>query len=203
MLLSCICIAVPLSLRFQTRIRRSTPTDGAATHPGGRSAGNWWPHGSGTCAWNWGISCILIRCARLNLLLRFPLLHHTRLPSRAMLLLTWARPGKQAAFRAKTLRSSLMGHSSVLLTRSWSRMSNAEKPTEVSVWCMEPAFAGVAPVLCASSASGMGVRRQSRARSACFCILSALGGSRFSGRIGVVVSSDGRASNCCVSNVSR
>jgi hypothetical protein len=52
-------------------------------------------------SWNWGISFILTRCAAPNLLRRSPLLHRTRLPSRAMLLL-------RSASRGKTLLSSPM-----------------------------------------------------------------------------------------------
>ncbi len=49
-------------------------------------------------------------CAHASLLLLlFRLLHRTRLPLRAMLLLTWARAGSLAASRARTLPSSPMG----------------------------------------------------------------------------------------------
>jgi hypothetical protein len=75
---SCICIVAPLSLRFQTRIRRSIPTVGAATRPGGRSAGNWWPNGSGTSVSNWGISWRQRLCASPHSLLPFP--RASRLP---------------------------------------------------------------------------------------------------------------------------
>ncbi len=45
-------------------------------------------------SWSWGISFILIRCARPNLLLLSPLLHRTRLPPRTMRPLTWACRGR-------------------------------------------------------------------------------------------------------------
>lgn len=67
MWLSCSCIAVPLSLRSQTKTRRSIPTNGVAIRPGDKSASRWclrWClNESGTCVWNWDINCILIPSA--------------------------------------------------------------------------------------------------------------------------------------------
>jgi hypothetical protein len=60
MLSNCTCIVGPLSRFFQMRIGRSTPIVGAATLPGGRSAGWWCRNGCGTCGWNWGT------CSHLN-----------------------------------------------------------------------------------------------------------------------------------------
>ena len=169
---SCICIAAPLSLLWLMRMPSRTPIGGAATQPGGRNAGRWCRNGCGTCAWSWGISFILTRCVPLNLLLPSRLRHRTRLPPRAMLPLRWACPGKLAASPAKTLLSSPMGHCVAPLTRSCSRMSNAEKPMAACAWCMAPAFTVVVPVRCASSVNGMAVRRQSRAREVGCCIRS-------------------------------
>ena len=81
-----------------------TPIAGALTRPGDRNAGNWYRNGSGTSAWSWGISCILIPCARPSLLLPSHLLHplrlfhRTRLLPRAMLPLTWACAGRAGRF---------------------------------------------------------------------------------------------------------
>ena len=125
-------------------------------------------------SWSWGISFILSRSARPNVRQLSHLLHCTRLLPRAMLPRRWAYPGKLAASLVKTLLSSPMGRCGVLLTRPWSRMSNAEKPTEACASCMEPASAGVVPVRCASSASGKALPQQSHARSASCCILSRL-----------------------------
>jgi hypothetical protein len=67
---NCTCIAAPLSRHSQTRTRRSIPTVGALTRPGGRSTGNWCPNGCGTCVWNWGTSWNRCHCARPNSLWR-------------------------------------------------------------------------------------------------------------------------------------
>jgi hypothetical protein len=61
-------------------------------------------------------------------------------------------------------------------------MSNVEKPMEVCVWCMEPAFAGVVPACSASNTSGKAVLPKSHARLACCCILSRLVLPRCTGR---------------------
>jgi len=66
---SCICIAVPLSPRWQMRIKNKIQIAGALTRPGGRSAGNWWHSGCGISVWNWDISCTLTLCAPPSLLL--------------------------------------------------------------------------------------------------------------------------------------
>jgi hypothetical protein len=154
------------------RISNRTQIAGALTRPGGRSAGNWCRNGSGPCAWNWDISCTLTRSARPNLLLLSHLLHRTQRPPRAMLLLTWACPGRLAASRARTLLCSPMERCVARLPRSCSCMSNAEKPMEACASCMEPASAVVVPVCCASSASAMATPQQSRAREVASCIPS-------------------------------
>jgi len=72
----------------------------------------------------WGISCILMPCARPSLLLPSHLLHplhlfhRTRLLPRAMLPRTWACPGKLVASLDKTLLSSPMGRCGARLPRS-------------------------------------------------------------------------------------
>jgi len=58
--------------------------------------------------------------------------------------------------------------------RSLLPRSGVEKPMEACAWCMRPASAVVVPVRCASSVNGMATPPQSRARSACCCILSRL-----------------------------
>jgi hypothetical protein len=85
-------------LLWLMKTRKSTRIVGAVTRPGDRSAGNWFPNGCGTSAWNWDISFILIRSARPNLHLLFLLLHHTQLLLRAPLPLMWACAGRAGRF---------------------------------------------------------------------------------------------------------
>ena len=96
-----------------------------------------------------------------------PAIPPTPLPRRAMLPLTWACPGKLVASLDKTLLSNPMGRCGAPLTRSFSRMSSAEKPMEACAWCMEPASAVIAPVLCVSSVNGMGVQPANRRPREC------------------------------------
>jgi hypothetical protein len=160
-------------------------------------------------SWSWGISCILIPCARPRLLLpsHLPhplhLFHCTRLLHRAMLPLTWASPGKLVASLDKTLLSSPMGPCVARLPRSCSRMSNAQKPMAACAWSMAPAFAVVVPVRCESLVNGMAVRRQNHARSACCCIRSRWVPRRSSGGIGAGESIGAPVSNSCGTNASR
>jgi hypothetical protein len=117
-----------------------------------------------------------------------------------MLPLTWACPGKQVAFRAKTLLFSLMGHCGALLSRNSSHMNTAEKPTGACVSCMEPAFAIVAPAHYASSVNGTAAPPKSHARSACCCIPSKLGRLPCSGVTGGAGSIDGHVCCSCTVN---
>jgi hypothetical protein len=96
-------------LRSPMRIGNKTRIAGAATQPGGRSAGKWCRNGCGTSAWNEDTNFILILCVRPSLLLPSHLPPHTPLPLRAMLLLTWECPGNLAASRARILFSNRMG----------------------------------------------------------------------------------------------
>jgi hypothetical protein len=75
-----------------------------------------------------------------------------------MLLLRWGCAGSRGAFLDKTFLCKPMGHCIVRLANPWSPMSDAEKPMEVSVWSMQPAFAVVALVPYVSSVNGMAVR---------------------------------------------
>lgn len=74
-------------------------------------------------------------------------------------------------------------------------MSNVQKPMESCEWCMQPAFAVAAPVLCASSVNGMAAPPPSRARSVCFCTHCSSGLSPSSGVTGVAGSIGGRVCN--------
>ena len=200
---NCICIAVPLSRRWRMKIRGQIPIGGAATRPGGRSAGRWYRNGCGTSAWSWGISCSLIRCAPPSLLLPLCAPHSTAHSS-----CHWAMRHPQVAAALES--GPLLGAGLCAparwdaavssRTRSCSRRSNAEKPMGACAWCMEPASAVVVPVPCASSANGMAGQRQSRARSVCCCIRwwSAL--PRSSGVTGVEEFIGVPASNCFATN---
>ena len=167
---NCICIAAPLSLSFQMKTTNRIPIAGALTRPGDRNAGNWYRNGSGTSAWSWGISCILIPCARPSLLLpsHLPhplhLFHRTRLLPRAMLPLRWACPGKRTASRVKTSLSNQMGRCGVPLASRWLLMSNAEKPMGAYASSMREVTVVAVPVPCASSANGRAAPPRSRAR---------------------------------------
>jgi hypothetical protein len=85
-------------------------------------------------------------------------------PCRAMIPLRLLRPGKLAASLGRTSSSSRTGHCAVRLIKRWWRTSNAEKPMEASVWCMQPVSAVVAPVLCETFANGRGAPRRNRGR---------------------------------------
>jgi hypothetical protein len=196
------CIAALLSRHWLTRLLSKTRIAGALIRPGGRNAGNWWRNGSGTCAWNWGISFSLIRSARPNLLLPSHLPPSLPL-SLAMLPHTWACPGKQLAFRARTLLFSLMGPCGARLRRNSSHMNTAEKPMGACVSCMEPAFAIVAPAHCASSVNGTAALPKSHARSACCCILSRWAPHRYFGGTGVAENTGAPVCSSCDTNTSR
>jgi hypothetical protein len=161
---SCPCIAEPLSLHSRMKTRRLTRIVGVVTPLAVKRHGVLSANGSGTSAWSWDTTFSLILYAPPSLLRRCSPLHHTRLLLPALLPRRWAWPGKLAASQARTLLSSPMGRSGVLLNRQCSRMSNAEKPTGAYAWCMEPAFTVVVPVPCVSNASGMATLPQSRAR---------------------------------------
>ncbi len=82
-------------------------------------------------------------------------------------------------------------------------MSNVEKPTEVCVWCMEPAFAIVVPARCESLASGKAAPPKSHAREAGSCILSRLVRLHSSGEIGAEENTDADVSSSCNTNGSK
>jgi hypothetical protein len=82
-------------------------------------------------------------------------------------------------------------------------MNSAEKPMGACASCMEPAFAVVVPVYCASSASGMALPQQSRARSVYSCIPSPSGVSLSSGMTGAGDSIGEPVCSWCVINTSR
>src|SRR6266516_5684253 len=84
----------------------------------------------------------------------------------------WLCPGKLAASLVEILPSSQMGRCAARLANRWLHTNDAQKPMEACVWCMGPASAVAAPVLCASNVNGKAVPPKSLARSACCCILS-------------------------------
>ena len=96
------------SLHFQTRIKRSIPTDGALIQPGDRNAGRWSRNGYGTSAWNWDINSSQSRCAPPSSLLLSALLKQGRRLRRATSLLPLEEPGKPDATREKILCSLQM-----------------------------------------------------------------------------------------------
>ncbi len=64
-------------------------------------------------------------------------------------------PGKRVASRGQTFLSSPMGRSSVQQGTRFRPRGGVEKLTAACAWCMRPAFAVAAPVLCANSVNGM------------------------------------------------
>jgi hypothetical protein len=189
MLLSCICIVGPSSLLWLMKIRRSTLIAGAVTRPGDRSAGSWCRNGSGTCAWNWGISWSRRPCAQRSLLLP-SLRSPSRLPPHLLPHLGMVHPpppppGKLVASLDKTFLSSLMEHSVVQQGSPCAPTSGAERLMGVCAWCMRPASAVAAPALCATSVNGRAAPPPSLVRSACCSILSPWDLLRSSGVTGV------------------
>ncbi len=149
------CIAAPLNRRFPMRIRKSTPIAGAATPLGGRSAGRWCRNGCGTCAWSWGINCILIRSAPPSLLRRWPQPTSSSLPPAGMASPLLLPPSRLAGSPGRTSPSSPMARCTVLPIRPCRFTNDARKLMAACAWCMEPASAGVVPVRCESLVNGM------------------------------------------------
>lgn len=113
------------------------------------------------------------------------------------------RPGKRVASWDTIFLSSPMERCAVQqAARSRSR-SGDKRLMEACGWCMPEASADLVPVSYVSSANGMGTPPKSRARSACSCIRSASGVSRFSGMTGVVEYIDTPVSTSSVLNASR
>jgi hypothetical protein len=74
------------------------------------------------------------------------------------------RPGKLVVSLDKILFPNQMAPCAAQPDSPYARTSGAEKLMEACAWSMPPAFGVVAPASYASSANGMAVRRQSRAR---------------------------------------
>jgi hypothetical protein len=97
--------------------RSKIPIAGAVTPPVGKKHGRSSVNGSGTCAWNWAITCTLILSALPSVHLHtrrrplLPLLHRALRPPLS------PHPGKPVASRAQTLFSSPMGRCAALLER--------------------------------------------------------------------------------------
>jgi hypothetical protein len=198
-------------LRFQTRIRRSIPIVGAATRPGGRSAGSWCPSGYGTRLLELGhqlhpdpvrtVSRLLLPSRRRTS--TPPRIHPLQRPHRGMLHPPRLPPGKLAVSPAQTFLTRAMERSGIRQGSRFGSRSGVGKLRGVYVWCMRPVLAVAAHVRSANSVNGKATRRLCRARSACSCIRWWSGRCRFSGVTGVVGLIDEHACNWCVTNALR
>jgi hypothetical protein len=200
-------LAVPSSLLFQTKIESRTRTVGAAIGPLDRNAGKRSLNGSGTSDWNWGISWTQRPCASPHLLLpsrsrtrKLPRVRPYWLPRLDMAHPLRPHPGKRVASLDPISRSSLMEPCAVQQAARSRESHGGKRLMGACGWCMPPAFAGVVPVSCVSSASGKGAPPKSRAKSACFCIRLLLALLPCSGTIGAGECIGAPACNCSVAN---
>ena len=155
------------------------PDRGAATQPGGRSAGKWCRNGCGTSGWSWGIGFEPDPYARPSLLLP------SRTASSCTAALVTCRamahprrpcPGKLAASRAKTLLSSPMGRYAVPRTRRCVRTEQRREADGSLRVVYAASIRSCRPCPLREQCQWHGAPPRSRARSVSSCILS--GGSR-------------------------
>src|SRR6266568_4579943 len=171
MWLPSIYIAVLLKMHSAMKTPNRRRIVGAVTPPGDRSAGRSSVNGSGISGWKWAITCSLIGCVRLSLLLliwlcRLPL--PKRFPCfKAMDHLKSPHPGKRVASLVATLLSNLMARCAVPPGKSSRPMSGVEKPMGACAWSMLPVSAVVALVRCVSSVNGWEKQRRSRRPREC------------------------------------